>query len=375
MEVKINNTKNINDKLEVAKKFIFGKKRLLEEQFLEHKEELDKINQELIEISKLLEKEKENKDVNLSLFSPYSREAMNQTECKLLEKIRDYNDRIAKLNILIEEERGELENYKVLEEVIDERKDGLQELNICTPNEHETSNETRIENTCSAGKIGNIVIDAQELERNRIARDLHDYTVQNLTALVHKAELCTKLIDIDPIRIKLELVSMIEVLRTTINEMRAIIYDLRPMSLNDLGLVPTIEALLEDIKSKTSVQTFLVANKEVCGIPSIINLTLYRIIQEACNNVVKHANAATIKINLTYFVDKLQLEINDDGNGFDINSVMNDKNCNSRNFGLSIMKERVKLLNGEICIDSKIHQGTKIKIVVPYCNNEEEHTK
>lgn len=375
MEVKTNKTKDQNNKLEVAKKFIFMKKSNLEKRLLDHKEEIEKLDKELIEISKLLENVKANKDVNLSLFSPYSHDTMNDNEYKLLEKTREYNDRITKLNILILEEKGELENYIVLEEVIDEKSDGLQELNMFSYSEHDVNRDILIQSACTMGKLGKIIIDAQELERNRIARDLHDSTVQNLTALVHKAELCTKLIDIDTIRIKLELVSMIDVLRNTINEMRAIIYDLRPMSLNDLGLIPTIESLLEDIKNKNLIQTILVTNEEVHTISSTINLTLYRIIQEACNNVVKHAKATTIKINITYLVDELQLEIVDDGNGFNLNSVMNEKDCNVRNFGLSIMKERVKLLNGEICIETKIHKGTIIKIVVPYCSDEEEHTK
>ena len=373
MDVKNESTKNENDKLDNAKKFIIGKISLLNKSYLEHMEELTKLNQELMDISKILEKEKSNKDVNLLLFSPYSHDTINTTEYKLQEKIGEYKNSITKLNIIIEEERGELEQFKILEEVLNEKRDGLQDSNLYHMEKSEE--KSKLHKACTIQKVEKKIIDAQEIERNRIARDLHDSTVQNLTALVHKAELCTKLIDIDTIRMKFELVSMIDVLRATINEMRSIIYDLRPMSLNDLGLVPTVEALLEDIKKKHSIQATLISNKEKNTISSTLNLTLYRVIQEACNNVVKHAKATIIQINITYLEDELQLEIIDDGKGFDLNSLMNEKNCNVRNFGLSIMEERVKLFNGTFNINTKIHQGTKIRIVVPYCSNEEETTE
>ena len=93
------------------------------------------------------------------------------------------------------------------------------------------------------------LLEIQENERQRISRELHDSTVQNLTSLVHKVELCSKLVEMDPIRCKLELITMGKTLREIINETRQMIYNLRPMSFDDIGLDVTIEHALEKLES------------------------------------------------------------------------------------------------------------------------------
>lgn len=216
------------------------------------------------------------------------------------------------------------------------------------------------------------ILQTQELERKRIARDLHDSTVQNLTSLIHKTELCSKYVDIDSIRTKLELEIMKKTIRTTINDMREIIFDLRPMSLDDLGLIPTIERYIEQIMQTNDIKINFTYMNDKNDINSIINFTLFRIIQEACNNVIKHANASDINIALTYNDSVIKLLIEDDGVGFDISEQMEESCKSSTNFGLSIMKERVYLLSGQIHIESKKNKGTIINIKVPLNSYMEE---
>ena len=198
------------------------------------------------------------------------------------------------------------------------------------------------------------LLEYQENERNRIARDIHDSTVQNLTSLIHKVELCTKLIDKDLIRTKLEMQTMIITLRNTIDELRSIIYNLRPMSIDDLN---------QPFKTRLKV-----VNKEYKLLP-IVNLTVYRVIQEACNNIIKHAEAKNVLITITYMKDALEVIIEDDGIGFD-----SDRSSRPRSdlsgFGISIMKERIFLLSGNICFYNKESGGTKIKLNVPVENNK-----
>lgn len=212
------------------------------------------------------------------------------------------------------------------------------------------------------------LLQTQEIERNRIARELHDTTVQNLTNIVHKTELCTKLVDIDTVRTKLELQTMISTIRTTIKDMRSIIYNLMPMSLEDLGLQISIDQLANQIMQNNNVKVKLDIEDTNIKVPSIVNLTLFRIIQESCNNALKHAKAKEIKINLNYNNKNINLEIEDDGIGFDLKSSVLSGNNISSNFGLSIMRERVYLLSGHIKIDSKKNMGTKIRVTVPINN-------
>lgn len=213
------------------------------------------------------------------------------------------------------------------------------------------------------------LLEYQENERNRIARDIHDSTVQNLTSLIHKVELCTKLIDKDLIRTKLEMQTMIITLRNTIDELRSIIYNLRPMSIDDLGLVATVDRHVNNLNLNQPFKTRLkVVNKEYKLLP-IVNLTVYRVIQEACNNIIKHAQAKNVQITITYKKDELEVIIEDDGVGFD-----SDKSSRPRSdlsgFGVSIMKERVFLLSGNIYFYNKESGGTKIKLNVPVENNK-----
>lgn len=210
------------------------------------------------------------------------------------------------------------------------------------------------------------VLETQEEERQRIARELHDSPVQNLTLLVHKTELCLKLVDIDTIRVKLELQSMIDTIHDTINDMRSIIYDMRPMSLDDLGLVVTVERFVNQMRERTEniKYSFQVVNEEI-NLPSVVTLTLFRIIQEACNNAVKYAAATEISITIIYLAESIELEIKDNGKGFDLHKIGENENAKYSGFGLSMMKERVYLLSGEIQINTKIERGTVIKVYVP----------
>lgn len=215
-------------------------------------------------------------------------------------------------------------------------------------------------------------LEMQETDRKRISMELHDRTVQDLTMLVHKVELITKLIDIDLIRAKLELGTMSQAMRHSINELREIIYDLRPMSIDDLGLVMTIERHVKQIELETeNLEIEIdVVNKESKDILPIINLTLFRVIQEALNNIRKHANATHVIIQIIYEPDNITVVIIDNGIGFDINKMKN----RTKSFGLSIMNERVSLLSGTILFESYKGKGTTITIKVPAIKEERNDT-
>lgn len=208
------------------------------------------------------------------------------------------------------------------------------------------------------------ILSAQENERQRIARDLHDSTTQGLTALIHKVELCMKLQDLDPIRCKLELSSLNKNIRSIIDDLRNMIYDLRPMSFDDIGLDVTIENYIDKLKSSSSVFFDYKIEGTPFPLSDIVSITILRLIQEACNNSMKHSNAKSVVIRFLYMRDSIELFIQDDGDGFDISSLDVSRE-NSSNFGLSMMKERVYLLSGTIDIESKIGEGCNIHIVIP----------
>ena len=206
---------------------------------------------------------------------------------------------------------------------------------------------------------GLLILDIQEQDRQRIARDLHDSSLQNLTHLIHKLELCRLCIDTDPIKAKLELALTKKVLKQTIEEIRVTIFNLRPMTFDDLGFKVTLENLIYSVNEnheyiiETDIDELLCEN-------NIILVSIYRNIQELMNNIIKHANAKKIIIKCKKENDFCIVDIVDDGIGFDI------ENYNKENhFGLSLIKERVNLLNGKIEIYSKINTGTNVHFEIP----------
>ncbi len=213
--------------------------------------------------------------------------------------------------------------------------------------------------------LGIKIIKAQEVERQRIAREIHDGCAQLMANSVLKAELCEKLIDTrNKDEIKYELQQLKDSLRYCLKDVRKIIYDLRPMSLDDLGLIPTIERYVRNFEEETQIHiSFSCTDYPVMVDPSI-QLAIFRIIQEGLNNIRKYSKASTVMINLEIVKDFIHLLIIDDGIGFCVEEKLTQSKKNS-GFGLYIMKERAQLLRGKFDIQSDLGIGTRIKVTIP----------
>lgn len=333
-------------------------------------EEMNKINIKL----KILEEKKKNiqRSITDIIVDPVSEDVY-------LLNANNNNKKLAKFK----EEKMEVEQeQKIQEERFLEcikRKNNLDNIKNCfytlkgnLGDEAVTYNN---DNSCGKVKTGSIdyefglsIIETQENERKRIARDLHDSTVQNLTTMMHKTELCTRLIDIDPIRAKLELQTMVGTIKSTINDMRNTIYGLRPMALDDLGLIPAIDKHIRDVSANYNIKIlFKLHNQEKPLLP-VINLTLFRIIQESVNNAIKHGQANNIWIDIYYFEKSVKVQVRDDGIGFNKDTLLKANENIFSGYGLSMMKERVSILSGDFNIDSEGNEGTKIIIKIPLIN-------
>lgn len=323
------------------------------------KQFIDKRESLLDEISSLEIKSKENirmiqmledtNDDNFESFSP--REVSSYTKSKMVELseeqkqiqqlLQDYRSEVLELNLKIDEVTSVI---KVAQ------------------NENEICNEE-----ISKSKKSNLnVLESVEKERQRIARDLHDSTVQNLTSLVHKSELCMKLIDLDPIRCKLELSSMGKILREVIEDMRKMIYDLRPMSFDDIGFGVTIERALDKCQAAYNIRYSFKIEGEEYQLPNMVSISLLRIIQESCSNAINHGNAKMIDIKLIYHEDSIELMVENDGDGFDVSTIDDLSRDDYSGFGLSMMKERIYLLSGDLSIQSKAgEKGCLLTVNLP----------
>ena len=299
-------------------------------------------------------------------------------EIKLVQKeIEDIKNRLSleyEKEMEIVHKRDNLENQLKTIRQIAEKSDYVSNnldfaYDILSGELNEINNE--VNNMYTKEIWGLKVIKAQEEERLRISREMHDGPSQNLSNLILKTELCIKLLDKDIDRTRLELQSLKSIIRTTIDETRRMIYNLRPMALDDLGLVPTLERYIDKIRNEVNYDITLDVMNGEDNVNSIISLTLYRIVQEAINNAKKHSNAANVNIKLNYNSEFIELIINDDGDGFDINNVKLNME-NNRGFGITMMRERTNLLMGEYKLKSERGMGTTIYVKIPILESKED---
>ena len=208
----------------------------------------------------------------------------------------------------------------------------------------------------------NITIsNVQEEDRQRIARDLHDTSLQNLAHLVHQIELCNLYIDQDPKQAKLELSQVSMNLKEVMNEIRNIIFDLHPVSFYDLSLKAGFERLLERVNENKKYEIISDIDDVSCE-NNFILVYIFRTVQESLNNIVKHADADIIIFRCKMIEKSCVIDIEDDGQGFNVGL---EEAKAEKHFGLSLMRERVELLNGNIEIFSSEGEGTKIHIEIP----------
>ncbi len=201
------------------------------------------------------------------------------------------------------------------------------------------------------------IISLQEQEQRRIANDLHDTTVQELVHLSQQLELIQAYMDKDLIQAKLEILSARKNIKHIIQDMRDTIYQLRPMTFDDLGWKLAVDRLERDIKSKNDMSVIFDVD-DLEGVNHLIQISIYRIIREACMNVCKHARATTLSVTAKRCNDKIDIVICDNGKGYDVYKVRDN------HFGLQMMRERVELLSGTMEVEST-EEGTLIHILIP----------
>ena len=209
-------------------------------------------------------------------------------------------------------------------------------------------------------ELGLAVIKAQEEERRRVARGIHDGPAQSLANIVLRIEFCEKILEKRPEILPEELSQLKNFARKTLEEIRKILFDLRPMDLDDLGLIAALKHFLMDFQDKNGIQVdFQFSGNEQIYAPEI-EVAIFRIIQECINNVKKHSKASMVKVNMERAPLKINAVISDDGVGFNV-----EEGLQSNRFGLKGMREWARLLGGDVKIVSSPNSGTRISAVIP----------
>jgi signal transduction histidine kinase/YHS domain-containing protein len=203
---------------------------------------------------------------------------------------------------------------------------------------------------------------AQEAERARLARELHDEIVQQLIALGHGVDRVQRMIERDPAKATERLQDMRASITTLVNELRTLIGDLRPPALAELGLLPAVELLIGRSGEDDPDVTLVVQGDERRLAPQS-ELALFRIVQEAWSNLRRHAGARQADFTFAYKHDGLHVTIADDGVGFAPPAVAEAPNGH---WGLRGMRERAELTGGTLEVNSEPGHGTRLQLHIPY---------
>lgn len=208
------------------------------------------------------------------------------------------------------------------------------------------------------------VIAAQEEERRRIARELHDETAQALATLVIYAETAAQYPNTLPV-IHERLIGLRDLASHTLEDVRTIIADLRPSQLDDLGLAAAVRVQAVERLGSRGIRTDVQVRGEERRLPPVVETALYRVLQEAFSNITKHAHASYVEVDLDLSQPEVvRARVEDDGVGFDERQAMPSLH-NGHGVGLFGMYERISLLGGTLSVDSTPGVGTEIRIVIP----------
>ncbi len=206
------------------------------------------------------------------------------------------------------------------------------------------------------------VLRGQEDERSRLAHELHDETVQALIALDQRLQLVARTAQRDPQAALIKLDELRALTATTIDEVRRVIRDLRPIYLEDLGLMPALEMLIQGLRQPDRPALALTVEGEPQRLTPERELAIYRIVQEALNNAIKHAHAQRAEVTVIFEAD-LQVSIDDDGVGFSVPDRA-EALTELGHFGLIGLRERAELIGGRLTISSS-PRGTSVELRLP----------
>lgn len=205
-----------------------------------------------------------------------------------------------------------------------------------------------------------MLVNAQETERQRLSRQIHDGPAQALSNFILQTEIAMRLMDVDSSQAREELNNLKASAMGTFQKVRNFIFELRPMMLDDLGLVPTVRRYVDAFKEQTGLDINLTVTGNERRLEPYVEVMLFRAIQELLGNAARHSQATLVRILLDMAPERIRVSVDDNGKGFDPDSLQQ-----GNNLGLRLIRERAEMLGGSFEIDSNIGKGTRISFSVP----------
>ena len=205
-----------------------------------------------------------------------------------------------------------------------------------------------------------MIVNAQEAERQRLSRQMHDGPAQALSNFILQTEIAMRLLDIDPLQAKDELENLKSSAMTTFQKVRNFIFELRPMMLDDLGLVPTLRKYAEAFKEQAGLEVSLIVTGAERRLEPYLEVMIFRAVQELLGNASRHSQGTIVKVQIDMGNDHVRASVDDNGKGFDPETLKE-----STNLGLKLIRERAEMLGGGFEIDSVSGSGARITFTVP----------
>ncbi len=205
-----------------------------------------------------------------------------------------------------------------------------------------------------------MIVNAQEAERQRLSRQMHDGPAQALSNFILQTEIAMRLLDVDPGQAKDELSNLKASAMGTFQKVRNFIFELRPMMLDDLGLVPTLRKYADAFKEQAGIDVSVTVSGTERRLEPYLEVMIFRAVQELLGNASRHSQATLIKIQIDLGGDLIRVSVDDNGKGFSP-EILKD----STNLGLKLIRERAEMLGGTFEIDSASGSGARITFSVP----------
>jgi two-component system sensor histidine kinase DegS len=204
-----------------------------------------------------------------------------------------------------------------------------------------------------------MIVNAQEAERQRLSRQMHDGPAQALSNFILQTDIAMRFLDIDQAQAKEELSNLKVAAMGTFQKVRNFIFELRPMMLDDLGLLPTIKKYAEAFKEQTGLDVNVTFTGTERRLEPYLEVMVFRAVQELLGNASRHSQATQVKVQLDMGSDLIRATVDDNGKGFDPENLQD-----TANLGLKLIRERAEMLGGAFEVDSASGSGTKISFSV-----------
>lgn len=213
-------------------------------------------------------------------------------------------------------------------------------------------------------RLSHQMLHVQEDERKRISHELHDEITQTLVGINVHLESLVNTSTVNQKELKKNVAHTQRLVKKSITSVHRFARKLRPTTLDDLGLIPSLHSFMKDFKKKTGIQVRLVSFEGLETLSSVKRTVLYRVVHEALINVAQHAEATMVTVRFQSFPRVLLLQIKDNGKSFDVEKALNPKK--NRRLGLIGMRERIEMINGKFSIESLPGEGTTIQAWIPF---------